>query len=121
MFCTQCGIQNADTAVQCLKCGMSIAVIPPQPPPSYSIDQDPGMRVLLPVGRSVCAIVAGYLGLFSVLALPAPLALFCGIMGIIDIRKNPEKHGMGRCIFAVIMGGLFTPLLLLFLVAAIVG
>ena len=79
------------------------------------------MRVLLPVGRSGWAIVAGYLGLIAVLILPAPLALFFGIMGIVDIRKNPEKHGMGRCIFAIITGGLFTVLLLLFLIAAIAG
>ena len=63
--------------------------------------------------RKRWAIAAGYLGLVSVLMLPAPFALFCGIMGIIDIKKNPDRHGMGRCLLGVIAGGLFTGLLLL--------
>jgi GYF domain 2/Domain of unknown function (DUF4190) len=74
------------------------------PPPSRSLGEDLGMRVLLPVGRSPWAIVAGYLGLFSVLLLPAPLAIVFGLVAIRDIRKHPEKHGMGRAIFALVMG-----------------
>ena len=89
--------------------------------PSYSLENDAGMRILLPVGRSVWAIIAGYAGLFALLIFPAPLALILGIIGIIDIRKNPEKHGMGRCIFAVIMGALFSIPLLLFLVGMLAG
>jgi uncharacterized RDD family membrane protein YckC len=47
-------------------------------------------RVVLPVGRSAWAIAAGYLGLVSVLVLPAPLALFTGILEIRDIRRHPQ-------------------------------
>src|SRR6266404_5143516 len=77
-----------------------------------SIGDDPGMRMLLPVGRSIWAIVAGYLGLFSLLCFPAPFAILIGIIAIIDIKKNPEKHGMGRAIFGIVMGTLaiFVPL-----------
>ena len=67
---------------------------------------DVAMRMILPVGRSGWAIAAGYLALFSVLLLPAPLALASGIMGIRDIRRHPEKHGMGRAVFGVVMGSL---------------
>ena len=92
---------------------------PPEPPKPQKIGQDAGMRVLLPVGRSVWAIISGYLGLFAVLVLPAPLALITGIIAVIDIRRSqmsPEpKHGMGRAVFAIIMGGLFTGLLALLL------
>jgi hypothetical protein len=66
------------------------------------------MRMLLPVGRSWLAIVAGYLGLFSLICFPAPLALVFGILAIWDIRKHPEKHGMGRAIFGLVMGALGT-------------
>jgi len=69
-----------------------------------SLGDDPGMRLLLPVGRSPWAIIAGYLGLISVLILPAPFALGFGVLAAIDIKKHPEKHGMGRAIFGIIMG-----------------
>jgi len=54
------------------------------------------------------AIIAGYLGLFAVLFFPAPFALLLGILAIRDIKRNPKKHGTGRAIFGVVMGGLFT-------------
>lgn len=74
--------------------------------------QDAGIRLLLPVGRSIWAIAAGYLALFSVLLVFAPPALICGLVAISDIRKsklgpNP-KHGMGRAIFGIVMGFLGT-------------
>ena len=60
--------------------------------------------MLLPVGRSGWAIAAGYLGLFCLLLLPAPLAIICGVIAIIDIRLHPQRHGMGRAIFGIVMG-----------------
>ncbi|MGH8105857.1 MAG: GYF domain-containing protein [Arenimonas sp.] len=81
--------------------------------PAKPIGADPTMRLLLPVGRSFWAIAAGYLGLVSILVLPAPFALVTGILAVLDIKKNPEKHGMGRAIFGIVMGGIFTGLLVL--------
>ena len=69
---------------------------------------DPLLRALLPVGRSGWAIASGYLGLFSVLLLPAPFALVTGVVAISVIRHNPAKHGMGRAIFGIVMGVLGT-------------
>ena len=70
-------------------------------PQSQSLGQDAGVRMLIPVGRSGWAIAAGYLGLFSLILLPGPLALLCGILGIVDIKKSQysdkPKHGLGRC------------------------
>ena len=67
-----------------------------------------GMRILMPVGRSSWAIAAGYLGLFSVLVLPAIFAIIIGFIALVDIRKSRDtehpKHGMGRAVFAIIMG-----------------
>jgi hypothetical protein len=68
--------------------------------------------MLIPVGRSGLAIAAGYAGLISVLFFPAPIALLLGILAICDIRKNPHKHGMGRAVFGLVMGIIFTILLL---------
>jgi hypothetical protein len=91
------------------------AAVPPPPlvpyataVPSSSLGDDPVMRAILPVGRAPRAIVAGYLGLFSILILPAPLALTTGILAVRDIRRNPRKHGMGRAIFGIVMGALGT-------------
>ncbi|HEY5311930.1 MAG TPA: DUF4190 domain-containing protein [Pirellulales bacterium] len=88
-------------------------------PPAASGDmgQDAGMRLLLPVGRSILAIISGYLGLLSVLLVPAPFALLTGILAIREIRRNPAKHGMGRAIFGVVMGTLGTALLLLLILS----
>lgn len=88
-----------------------VPVQAPGYPEPHDIGQDAGMRMLLPVGRSWVAIVAGYLGLFAVLLLPAPLALLAGIFAIFHIRANPNRHGMGRAIFAIVMGVLFSVVL----------
>jgi hypothetical protein len=79
-------------------------------PPEYDMGQDPGMRMLLPVGLTGWAIASGYLGLISVLLIPAPFAILTGILAIRTIRRNPNKHGMGRAIFGIIMGTIFTVL-----------
>ena len=72
------------------------------------IGDDLGMRMLLPVGRSGWAITAGYLGLISVLCIPSPFALIAGILAIREMRRDPKKHGMGRAVFGIVMGGIGT-------------
>ncbi|MFZ2874756.1 MAG: DUF4339 domain-containing protein [Phycisphaerales bacterium] len=89
--------------------------------PAQSTQDDLAMRMILPVGRCPWAIAAAYLGLFSVLLLPAPLALASGIVAVIRIRTTPGLHGMGRAIFGIIMGGLGTAFGVLALIGAAVG
>jgi hypothetical protein len=72
------------------------------------IGDDPAMRLLLPVGTSGWAIASGYLGLISVLLIPAPFAVLTGILAIMEMKRNPKKHGMGRAIFGIVMGSLFS-------------
>ena len=76
-------------------------------PREQDIGQDAGMpctRMLLPVGRSGWAIAAGYLGLLSLFkCIPAaPFAILTAVVAILDIRKNPKKHGMGRAVFGIV-------------------
>ncbi len=85
------------------------------------IGADAGVRMLLPVGRSGWAIAAGYLGLVSICGLPAPFALLFGILAVREMRRDPSKHGMGRAVFGIIMGGIGTALLLLWVIAVIVA
>lgn len=86
MKCPSCGAQNQESAPRCLGCGQALS--------AASLGDDAAMRMPLPVGRSWVAIVAGYVGLFAVAIVPAPLALLLGILAVVHIKKNPDKHGM---------------------------
>lgn len=107
MFCTNCGAQVSDKATFCVKCG---AKIPQTTIKTSSEAEDAALRLIVPVGRSVWAIASGYLGLLSFLPLIGlvigMLAVFCGILAIVDINKHPEKHGLVRAWFGIVMGGL---------------
>lgn len=82
-------------------------------------EDDLGMRMLIPVGRSAWAIAAGYLGIFALVILPAPLALIISIIAIRDLRKSRNsttpKYGMGRAVFGLVMGILGTIVIVLIL------
>ena len=107
MYCPKCGTENDDNAYRCVDCSGIIQIISARPTVRPIMD-DPGMRMLLPVGRSLLAIFAGYAGLFAVLFIPAPIALLLGILAVVDIKKHPDKIGMGRAVFAIIMGVIFS-------------
>ncbi len=113
--CPHCGHQTsvddyyAGQSGPCAQCGKMITI--PGAPAVANVrrlEDDPAIRMLIPVGRSPLAIAAGYMGLFSMLFFPAPIALILGLLAIRDIRAHPEKHGMGRAIFGLVMGILFT-------------
>jgi hypothetical protein len=111
MQCTQCGFQSPPgSQPACAQCGTP-----------FGLGADPAMRAILPVGRTPLSIIAGYLGLFSVLCLPAPLALGIGIWAVIDLKKKPGMHGMGRAVFGIVMGALGTIAIVLSVVARILG
>jgi len=77
-----------------------VAAIPQAP----SLGESAGMRLLLPVGRSPAAIVAGYLGLLAIIPAVGLLAVGFAAWAIHDIRRNPKRHGMGRAIFGLVTG-----------------
>ncbi len=115
--CPYCGEQILISAQKCKFCKefLNINIRVPRRP-AQNLGDDAGIRMLLPVGRSGLAIAAGYLGFFSVLLFPAPIALLISILAIFDIKKNEEKHGMGRAVFGLIMGSIFTLGLILFII-----
>ena len=120
MYCYKCGAQNDDNAFRCVKCGVIIQEIP-LPPSAPGPSDDRAMRMLLPIGRSGLAIAAGYAGLFAVLILPAPIAFVLGVLAVWDIRRNPEKHGMGRAVFGLVMGALGTAILVVMIVVLVLA
>ena len=108
VFCRGCGKQIHESAITCPQCGA---------PQGTGAGENHSLKYVLPVGRSGWAIAAGYLALFSVLVAPAPLALFCGIMGLRDIKSHPTKLGKPRAIFGIVMGILGTVALVVMLIA----
>lgn len=102
---------------------------PPLPPmaaqASPRMEDNAGMRLLMPIGRSGWAIAAGYLGLFALIVLPAPLALIAGIVAVVDIRRSRRggapKYGMGRAIFGLVMGAIGTAILVFIVLASVFG
>jgi len=54
---------------------------------------------------------AGYLGLFALLVLPAPIALVVGLIAVRDLAKRPDMRGKGRAWFGVITGAIGTTIL----------
>jgi len=72
------------------------------------LSENAGMRAILPIGRSGFAIAAGYLGIFSVVPFVGPFAILFGALAIRHIKRNPQRHGMGRAIFGIAMGAVFT-------------
>lgn len=92
---------------------MSPPPLPPRasiiPAPAFSPQPRPAapngcLALVVPVGRSGWAIAAGYFGLLSILILPAPLAIWFGVLAIRDIKKNPEKLGIVRAWFGILAG-----------------
>jgi hypothetical protein len=81
----------------------------------YEDEGDQGLQYVVPVNTSALAIIAGYVGLISVLCIPAPFALILGIVALVQLKKKPKLHGKGRAIFAIVMGTIFTilPIVLL--------
>ena len=127
--CPHCGVQTnvpdqyAGQSGPCARCGGMITIprLPGGPWGPPGPGDDPLVRMLLPVGRSGWAIAAGYAGLFALLIFPAPLALILAAVAIYDLKKHPEKHGMGRAIFGLVMGLLGTAVLALALVGMMFG
>lgn len=116
MHCPGCGAANNASWLYCLECRRPLhpgRVVP-------RTDTPTGSRFnhwILPVNVAKLALWAGYVGLLAIVAYPAPLALLLGILAIRDLRRHPEKRGMGRAVFAIVMGSIGTVILLLLVVA----
>ena len=64
---------------------------------------------VVPIGASLWAILAGYAGLLSLgFCCLGPPAIVFGILGIRDIRRNPQRHGMVRCVLGIVFGTIGT-------------
>lgn len=74
------------------------------------LSDNPGMRLVLPIGCTGWAIASGYCGLCSFIPflgiLLALLSILFGILAINVIRHNPHKHGIARIVIGWIVASL---------------
>ena len=115
--CIYCAESIPDEAAVCPLCKSDLRVRPPSSQPA----DDALARMLLPVGRSGWAIAAGYLGIFSLLLVPAPFAIIVGFVALNDLKKNPALAGKGRAIFGIGMGILMLGLLTFGIFSGVLG
>ncbi len=137
MKCPMCGGDIVDGAAACGHCGTPVqpsatnpfadqqpyaAVVQPPQQGGNKLEDDLGVRMLIPIGRSVHAIIAGYLGLLSLgCCALGPFAILFGILAVVDIRKNPKKGGIVRAILGIVLGVIGTLGLIAFLFALLSG
>lgn len=71
-----------------------------------------------PESLSGWAVAAFYCGLLSILVIPAPVAVICGILGLRDIANHPHKGGRARSIIGIVAGGVVTLVMVIGLLSA---
>lgn len=93
-----------ENAVACPRCGNPVA----RKVVVTTTGDEALVGMLVPIGRSGLAIVAGYIGIFAVIPFVGIIALIFGILALKDLSEHPEKRGRGRAWFAIIMGVICT-------------
>ncbi|HEY0871066.1 MAG TPA: hypothetical protein VGD55_11755, partial [Acidothermaceae bacterium] len=73
--------------------------------------RDRALEMVLPINRLPLAIVAGYLGIFSLLVFPGPIAVFVSVIAIRQLGSKPDVAGRGRAWFGLIAGALASVIL----------
>lgn len=104
MFCSHCGTRLAEDVDICCKCGLPSKA---QINASFR-NEASALKWFVPIGRSVWAVMSGYLGLLSIIPGVGLLAVICGCLGLEAIAKNPQKSGKGRSWFGIVSGAIFT-------------
>jgi hypothetical protein len=114
--CPMCGESIPVAAKKCRHCGEELKPVKKK--------SDEAVAGLIPY-KNPPALIAYYLGLFSMLpCFPIGLAAFVlGIMGLRNVKRNPEVRGTVHAWIGIVMGflfgGLWTSLTILMIVVSI--
>lgn len=116
MYCAKCGVENSDSAVQCVNCGAALGQTPVPIPPA-------GLTPPQTCGLAIAALVMGILSIFCnfIMAIPA---IICGIIALIKINKSRGRLvGNGYAIAGIAVPAfvmvLVTPMVLAILMPAL--
>ena len=80
--------------------------------------RDRGLEMLVPVNRAPLAIVAGYLGIFSLLLIPGPIAVAVSVVALRQLKSTPDVGGRGRAWFGLVAGSVASLILLIIVLNA---
>ena len=106
MECPKCGSALPDGELICTACGVTIDEAEPKEP-SF------GQEVQQNITKSLWGIAARGFACLSIFLLPAPLAIFFGIMALQEIKKYPQRRGKISAWAGIICGSIGTLLLLM--------
>lgn len=98
-----------------------VPVVLPAPAPARPIQPVGAIGLLVPIDISGWAMAAGYLGLFALVILPAPVALIIGLVALRDLDRRPQMRGRGRAWFGIITGAIGTTLIGIGVILAATG
>ncbi|GEM_PF-3694228 len=117
MYCSNCGQPTQDPSNYCASCGAQLRT----PEGAKSVTQlEDDLAYVIPIGTPIIAVIAGYLGLCSLLVSPlGPFAILTGILGLGMIKKKAQKRGKARCWVGIILGTLSTALLIFVIIMVI--
>lgn len=117
--CPYCSVPNLDDAVACTSCakGLPTSSSRPDGQPQEEGDATGG---LIPY-KNPKALIAYYLGIFSVFPFVGIAAFVLGIMGIRDCRRNPAIRGGVHAGIGIGCGLIFTILWAALAASIIVG
>jgi hypothetical protein len=93
--------------------GYGFTAAPPQ--------RDRALEMVLPVNRAPLAIVAGYLGIFSLLVFPGPIAVLVSVIALQQLKTTPDVGGRGRAWFGLIAGAVASVVLVIIVVNSLNG
>jgi len=119
--CPQCSNRMPAGTDSCSNCGLAFRQPLRPNVGTYDIAEDALTRAIVPVGRSGYALVAGYLGLLSFIPLLGLLAIIFGVLAIRDLQRRPERRGMGRAIFGIVVGSVSSLVFVAVLIGLVVG